>query len=189
MKSYIDKTLGSERDRVENSTENKRDFAPQSNNGIKPQSVNMVSSIHEDVDSEIETEGLDRNAVAVIIDSDKRVLLLKRSNYEDQWQPNKWSLPGGKIEEGETPVDGLKREVEEEVGIKIEKFSEKIVIQRSSNSVEHIFTVKYDGKPEDIDIDFENNGFGWFTYPEMRYLNTVPNLTDYIRMSITNYDE
>lgn len=187
MKLYIDKVLNSERNRVEKSTELKRDVLPD-NTKRGVEDVNIVSSIHESEEKEIENVGLKKNVVAIIIDKDKRILLLKRSNYKDQWMPNMWSLPGGAIEDKESPEEALKREVLEETGISFEKYNEKFVVQRSSDNVEHIFTVKYDGEPEDVEVDFENNGFGWFTFGEIRYLNTVPNLTDYIRMGIKNYE-
>ena len=55
--------------------------------------------------------------VGGVIFEGKSVLLVKR----DQ-EPGKglWSLPGGALELGETLTDALKREIEEEVSIKIE---------------------------------------------------------------------
>lgn len=50
---------------------------------------------------------------------DGKVLLLKRSKSEDPF-PGYWELPGGKLEYGEAPEDGLKREVKEEAGIDVE---------------------------------------------------------------------
>lgn len=45
-----------------------------------------------------------------------QILLLQRS-YQDDFQPGKWCLPGGKIEEGELPEKAAERELDEETGL------------------------------------------------------------------------
>jgi len=54
---------------------------------------------------------------AVIIENEK-VIVLKRSS-DDNFRPGTYDLPGGKVEHGENPILGLKREVEEEIGLMI----------------------------------------------------------------------
>jgi 8-oxo-dGTP diphosphatase len=46
--------------------------------------------------------------------SQGKILLLKRSPKTNH--PNKWGLPGGHIEDGESPLEGAHREAEEEMG-------------------------------------------------------------------------
>ena len=53
-------------------------------------------------------------AAALIVREDT-VLVCQRTKY--QTMPLKWEFPGGKIEHGEQPTDGLRRELEEELGI------------------------------------------------------------------------
>ncbi|MFD2530743.1 (deoxy)nucleoside triphosphate pyrophosphohydrolase [Polaribacter marinaquae] len=53
-----------------------------------------------------------------IILYDNEVLAVQRS--ETMKLPLKWEFPGGKIEEGETEVECIKREIFEELNIKIE---------------------------------------------------------------------
>ena len=50
---------------------------------------------------------------AVVLAPDRHVLLVR---FEFP-QASRWALPGGGIEPGETPVDALRRELAEEVGI------------------------------------------------------------------------
>jgi mutator protein MutT len=52
----------------------------------------------------------------VVVDDQGRVLLSKRA--KDPFA-GKWDLPGGFLEAGEHPLDGLKRELHEEAGIGI----------------------------------------------------------------------
>jgi 8-oxo-dGTP diphosphatase len=57
-------------------------------------------------------------AVGVVIDQNKKLLIAERP-------PNKtkagfWEFPGGKVEEGETVLEALKREFQEEISICID---------------------------------------------------------------------
>lgn len=48
-----------------------------------------------------------------------KLLLLKR--HPKKLFGNMWGVPGGKLEEGETPEDGLVREIYEEIGVVVDK--------------------------------------------------------------------
>jgi ADP-ribose pyrophosphatase YjhB (NUDIX family) len=50
---------------------------------------------------------------AILFDADGRVLLCHRRDLD------LWNLPGGGLEAGETPWDGVVREVEEESGLRV----------------------------------------------------------------------
>lgn len=57
-------------------------------------------------------------AVGVLINDDNQVLIAKRA--ADKHQGNKWEFPGGKVEDDETSQEALQREMQEELGIKIQ---------------------------------------------------------------------
>lgn len=50
----------------------------------------------------------------LLTDREGRVLITQRR--ADQSLPLQWEFPGGKVEPGESPVDGLRRELREELG-------------------------------------------------------------------------
>lgn len=56
-------------------------------------------------------------AFAIVLDDSKRVLLCHRTDYD------LWNLPGGGVENNESPWEAVIREVKEEVGldVKVEK--------------------------------------------------------------------
>ena len=59
-----------------------------------------------------------KQVVAALIWQDGSVLVCQRTRH--QTMPLKWEFPGGKIEDGEQPRDAMRRELEEELGIKAE---------------------------------------------------------------------
>jgi 8-oxo-dGTP diphosphatase len=55
--------------------------------------------------------------VGVMVKCKDKVLLCKRNNLGSF--PGMWSIPGGKLEENETPMEGAKREFFEETAVDI----------------------------------------------------------------------
>ncbi|HEX9416343.1 MAG TPA: NUDIX domain-containing protein [Gaiellaceae bacterium] len=56
-------------------------------------------------------------ATAVVVDEEGCVLLGRRALEPDK---GLWDLPGGFVDEGEHPLDGLRRELREETGLEVE---------------------------------------------------------------------
>jgi len=64
-----------------------------------------------------------RGSGIIILDDKGRVLLQLREKKKELEFPDHWNLIGGSANDGETPEEALKREVEEELGIIIKGFS------------------------------------------------------------------
>lgn len=56
-------------------------------------------------------------AAAIIVLDDSRYLLQLRDNKAGIFFPGHWGLFGGGVEEGEQPIDALRRELKEELGL------------------------------------------------------------------------
>lgn len=67
-----------------------------------------------------EIRGEMRTVVAAVIEQSDRRLLIGQRRRNDT-SPFKWEFPGGKVEQGETPVDALARELKEELGATLQK--------------------------------------------------------------------
>lgn len=92
---------------------------------------------------------------AIIYCPKKNILILRRQN--DQGGGGNWDLPGGAIEEGESQIDALKREVFEETGLKIYNIkkikTETLKIPETGvNSSMHIYSADVLG---DIDVQLK----------------------------------
>ena len=66
-----------------------------------------------------EGETMPVGAAIIIFDEEGRVLILLRPQTV-KWAPGKWALPGGHIEEGETPIEAAVRETREETTLNVE---------------------------------------------------------------------
>ena len=105
---------------------------------------------------------------ACLIEHDGQVLLVRTAYRRN------WSLPGGLLDKGETPAEGLRREVREEVGIEVELRGDPVVVvDLGSQLVEFFFR----GCPADgVDPDTvraasaEIEQVSWFSRDEARQL-------------------
>jgi 8-oxo-dGTP diphosphatase len=117
-------------------------------------------------------------AMVVLLDENKKVLLLKRSQ-DSNWMPEKWAIPGGHVEEGESPKDAAIRETKEETNLDIDNVyalqEQEQVMMYYSNSSEG--TIK---------LDFEHTDWAWVSFDEMEDYDTTPDLKKIVKMALDN---
>ena len=58
--------------------------------------------------------------VAAVILNEGEILCVQRGESKLNYISEKWEFPGGKLESGESEVEALKREIKEELNLKIE---------------------------------------------------------------------
>jgi 8-oxo-dGTP diphosphatase len=84
----------------------------------------------------------------VMLDARDRVLLARRTEGRDL--AGQWEFPGGKVDPGETPLQALARELEEELGIHLQSAEPLIAVPqqyRDKRIVLDVYRVRYAGKP------------------------------------------
>ena len=112
----------------------------------------------------------------IINPKDKKILLVKHSDYD------KWLQPGGHIEDDETPEEAAIREVYEETGIKIKLLGERFpreddlirplgVQCNRKKDGNRFFDIIYAAVPNSenpkIKINDESTEIGWFKRNEL----------------------
>ena len=88
---------------------------------------------------------------AILINPNKLMLMVLRDNKPTIPHPNYWSLLGGRLEDGEDALTGLKRELKEEISCPTYDF--KLVgesIQYGCKKI--IYRGKFDEKLENIEL-------------------------------------
>lgn len=85
-----------------------------------------------------------RNYVGIMIeDEENRVLFQLRDNKPNIPHPNKWSLFGGGIEQGERPEEAILREIHEELNVRLDKKRLQLLIKKiSKNEERYVFYYK-----------------------------------------------
>ncbi len=105
----------------------------------------------------------------IFLNSAQQVLLLLRDNIKQIPYPNCWDIPGGGLENGETPKETIIREMEEEIELKLKApklFNVYVKIDR----IEYTFWQR-------IDLDLaitplhEGQKLQWFSKKEIENLS------------------
>ena len=109
----------------------------------------------------------ERSAGAVVVNENggRRYILLLNNG--------KWDFPKGNMEEGETELQTVRREVEEETGLKslkvfdgFRRVIEYFYRRDGKNVHKRVVYFLAETSEERITISQEHQGFGWFSYQE-----------------------
>lgn len=101
----------------------------------------------------------------IFINDQGQVLLFLRDDDPGIPYPNMWDLPGGHVEDGETPRDCIIREMKEEVGLVIEGIEPFSVVQ-FENRTEYVFWKRMNLVIDTIRLT-EGQRLRWFSREEV----------------------
>ncbi len=86
---------------------------------------------------------------AMLVNADGDILVNLRDDDPRIIFPNLWSLIGGHVEEGESPEEGLVREVEEEIGYRLTEYH-PLATFFDGGDMRHLYLVPIDAPIEDL---------------------------------------
>jgi 8-oxo-dGTP pyrophosphatase MutT (NUDIX family) len=110
---------------------------------------------------------------AVILYREGRVLLQHRDDKPEIVWPNHWAIFGGHIEDGETPEQAALREIEEELGLRLEPPLVFIRHQIDGIRERFIFAARLGVPLEELTL-MEGQGMALLTPEELFDLPVVP---------------
>ena len=108
-----------------------------------------------------------RKGTSIIFVNDKKqVLLLLRDDKPDIPYSNMWDIPGGHVDDGETPEQCIVREMKEEMDLDLEEF-QLLSVMEFIDRVEYTFWKKANLDIEKINLH-EGQKLKWFTESEVK---------------------
>jgi 8-oxo-dGTP diphosphatase len=119
--------------------------------------------------------------IGFLIDTKGNVLLIEKNH--PAWQKGRLNGLGGKIESGETPLQAMIREFQEEAGAKVTSWRQFCIMTGDSYEL-YLFTSK-----EEITINpsLDEGKIDWYPVDRLPE-NTLPNLLFLIPMANYTYD-
>ena len=117
---------------------------------------------------------------AIVRDAAGRFLLVQRGHEP---QAGMWTVPGGKVESGETLEQAVIREIAEETGIAIEVVREAWVVDIPDRRAGVVYEVHdFVATPLTTDVVAADDAAdaGWFDREQMRALPLTPGLLDHL---------
>lgn len=127
-------------------------------------------------------------ADAIVLNENNEVLLLKRSST-DTFYPDCWCLPGGKIENNESPSEAVVRELEEETNLKATSTSPSMEKSIDRGTIHYFICYVPDTLDSSIILDnAEHVGYCFASREKLSELNLLLDLEDVLK-EIIPYNE
>ncbi len=123
-----------------------------------------------------------RKGSNAVITYNKKILLLLRDDKPDISEPNKWSIIGGGVEEGEDFDQTLKREIYEETNLKPKNITSMGEIS-FGGSLHALYLVKLNEEElRELKLGDEGQKLEFFSYRQLKELSTTSIITSFVKM-------
>lgn len=125
---------------------------------------------------------------AVLVNPDNKVLALKRSSTDPKG-PGNWDLPGGGVDAGETLNQAIKREVQEEAGLPMQREVIKFVntsINHDKKKIHIRVGQIANVASKDVQLSFEHDEYKWVEPEELSEMVHQKNWSDFAGLETGN---
>lgn len=116
-----------------------------------------------------------------------KYLLTKRKEFRSKFH-DLWQLPGGGLEWGERVEECLKRELQEELGMKVKNIKYIPFIYQETRKNWHGVFFNFLCEPVEknphITLNDEASEYGWFTLEEVKKLKRLPGTAEIIEKAL-----
>lgn len=107
--------------------------------------------------------------------------MIMRRGETAPWAPGRWALPGGHLKSGETPYQGMQRELREETGITPPYAAWQIPLIEKNDSL-FLLVVPTDRV---LLLDGEHTEFRWIDPEDRHQYNPAPGVEPLIQRALT----
>lgn len=117
-------------------------------------------------------------AKAIVMDDKNNCLILRRSaSHPDM--AGKPDLPGGGVDDGESLLAAVAREIEEEVGLTVQATNNDLLFANTSayddrSVTRFLFVVRVPGEKPEITISWEHDEYQWLPFDQLAHHMTHP---------------
>lgn len=111
-------------------------------------------------------------ASGVVLLNENNEIFLMRRTAETRNDHNLWSIPGGKIEYGETSLDAAIRETEEEAGVVVEEleyigYVDHIIREENQHWIPQVYVAReWEGEPMNMEPE-KCSEIDWFSQDDI----------------------
>jgi 8-oxo-dGTP diphosphatase len=111
----------------------------------------------------------------------RKILLIQRDSIQGIQNPGKWNLPGGGIENGETELQALARELKEEINLDLRDAEYLDTTSYEDGNLVSKYWVKINEEEKAKLTLGEGQRMDFFELEEVSRLDIIPNLQSYLK--------